>query len=298
MAYTSLNDYCKKTFGCKVYKIALDGGFTCPNRDGSLGTGGCIFCSQGGSGEFSQSRLLSVTDQIERGKEFIQKKMPKGQVKYIAYFQAFTGTYAPLPVLRAKYTEAIRHPDIAVLSIATRPDCLGPDVLDLLSEMNMIKPVWVELGLQTVKEESVGYIRRGYENEVYDRAVRECKSRGLLVVTHVILGLPGETKEDMLNTVRHVVAAGSDGIKLQLLQVLSGTDLEKDYLAGKFECLTMEEYLDILKDCLTLLPKEMVVHRLTGDPDKKLLVAPKWCTDKKKVLNAIQKRIRETEALK
>ncbi len=288
MKYYSLNEYLKTTFGCKVYKIALDGGFTCPNRDGSIGMGGCIFCSQGGSGEFASGRCLSVSEQIENGKELVASKLPKTrEVTYIAYFQAFTNTYAPVDVLHNKYLEAIKHPDVAVLSIATRPDCLGSDVLELLSEMNLIKPVWVELGLQTTKEESVKYIRRGYENSVYDTAVTALKSRGINVVTHVILGLPGETKTDMLNTVRHVCEVGSDGIKLQLLHVLKDTDLEKDYLAGKFKCLEMDEYLDILKDCVALLPENMVVHRVTGDPDKKLLVAPMWCADKKRVLNAI-----------
>jgi len=288
MDYYRLNDYLKKTFGCKVYKISLDGGFTCPNRDGKLGTRGCIFCSGLGSGEFAQSRSLSVTEQIERGKELVRKKLPQDSpVKYIAYFQAFTNTYAPVEVLRAKFTEAISHPEICALSVATRPDCLEPEVLDLLSELNAIKPVWVELGLQTSNERTAEYIRRGYPLKVYDRAVAELKARNILVVTHVILGLPGETREDMLNTVSYVVSAGSDGIKLQLLFVLKNTDLEKEYLAGKFKCLEFDEYLSILKDCVALLPKDMVVHRITGDPDKKLLVAPLWAADKKRVLNAI-----------
>lgn len=284
-----LNDYLKETFGCKVYKIALDGGFTCPVRDGTLDDRGCIFCSAGGSGEFASSRDLSVTEQIERGKQKVAAKIKDG--KYIAYFQAYTGTYAPLEKLEALFTEAIHHPDVAALSVATRPDCLPEEVLDLLSRLNRIKPVWIELGLQTVLEATARYIRRGYELPVYDRAVRELRQRGIEVITHVILGLPGETKEDMLETVRYVARSGATGIKLQLLHILKGTGLAKEYEAGKVRVLSEDEYLDILKDCVRLIPDSVVIHRLTGDGDKKLLIAPLWSADKKHVLNRIKKEI-------
>ncbi|MBP5304240.1 MAG: TIGR01212 family radical SAM protein, partial [Lachnospiraceae bacterium] len=224
-----LNTYLKETFGCKVYKIALNGGFTCPNRDGKIDTRGCIFCSAGGSGDFAENPELSVTDQIEAGKKRLEGKIKDG--KYIAYFQAFTNTYGPVDKLRRLFTEAINHPDVVALSVATRPDCLPEEVLTLLSELNKIKPVWVELGLQTVKETSAKYIRRGYPLFVYEKAVRDLKDIGINVITHVILGLPGESTEDMLATVRYVCESGRSGIKLQLLHVLKGTDLEKEYLA-------------------------------------------------------------------
>lgn len=290
MEYYSLNDYLKNTFGCKVYKVSIDGGFTCPNRDGTIGTGGCIFCSAGGSGEFAQSRCLSITEQIERGKELVKNKLPRDNSgKYIAYFQAFTNTYAPVEILRSKYMEAVSHPDIVAISIGTRPDCLPPEVISLLCEINRIKPVWVELGLQTIHEATSCYIRRGYTLDVYDVAVRKLKNAGLYIVTHVILGLPGETEPDMLETVKYVADSGVDGIKLQLLFILRNTDLEKEYLLGKIKCMEMDEYISLLKKCVSLLPGEMVVHRVTGDPDKKSLVAPLWTTDKKRVLNAIKK---------
>ena len=284
-----LNEYLRETFGCKVYKIALSGGFTCPNRDGKLGTGGCIFCSAGGSGEFAEDPKKSITAQIEDGKKRVSDKIKAG--KYIAYFQSFTGTYAPVNVLRKLFTEAITHPDIAVLSIATRPDCLPPEVLDLLSELNGIKPVWIELGLQTIHEKTVGYIRRGYETYVYDRAVQELHERGIKVITHVILGLPGETKEDMKETVKHVCSIGSDGIKLQLLHVLKDTDLEKEYIEGKFNVLSEDEYISILKEIVPIIPDTCVIHRLTGDGDKRLLVAPLWSGDKKYVINRVRKEV-------
>ena len=228
-----LNDYLRRKFGCKVYKLALNGGFTCPNRDGTIGTRGCIFCSAGGSGEFAQDPGLSIKDQIELAKQRVAGKIKDG--KYIAYFQAYTGTYAPIPYLREKYLEAIKHPDIVALSIATRPDCLPEEVLDLLFELNKIKPVWIELGLQTIHEHTARFIRRGYELSVYDDAVRKLRKRGIEVITHVILGLPGETKEDMLATVRYVCDSGATGIKLQLLHVLKGTDLEQVYLETKIQ---------------------------------------------------------------
>ena len=288
-----LNTYLKETFGSKVYKIALNGGFTCPNRDGKLDSRGCIFCSAGGSGDFAESSELSVTEQIEVGKKRLQGKIKGG--KYIAYFQAFTNTYGPADKLQKLFTEAINHPDVVALSIATRPDCLPEEVLALLSELNKIKPVWVELGLQTINEESAKYIRRGYPLSVYDKAVKDLKDIGVKVITHVILGLPGENKEDMLDTVRYVCKSGSDGIKLQLLHVLKGTDLEKDYLAGKFKVLSEDEYIDIIKMCLKEIPPEVVIHRLTGDGDKKILVAPLWSGDKKHVLNRINAIIKDTD---
>ena len=299
MNYISLNEYLRDTFGCKVYKVSINGGFTCPNRDGTLDTRGCIFCSGYGSGDFAEDASLSVTEQIERGKKRIETKMPKKinaatgvtSNKYIAYFQAFTNTYAPVERLRALYTEAINHPDIVAVSIGTRPDCLPENVLELLSELNQIKPIWIELGLQTIHEKSADYIRRGYALPVYDKAVEELKSRSIDVITHVILGLPGETREDMLETVRYVGKSGVQGIKLQLLHVIKGTDLEKDYNMGLFKCMTMEEYVDLIYTCISVLPKDIVIHRMTGDGAKKTLVAPLWSADKKRVLNALNKRL-------
>ncbi|MBR5178852.1 MAG: radical SAM protein [Lachnospiraceae bacterium] len=378
-----LNDYLRRQFGCKVYKLALNGGFTCPNRDGTLDTRGCIFCSAGGSGEFAQNPNLSIKEQIELAKQKVAGKIKDG--KYIAYFQAYTGTYPPcstpvdtstkcipsnvtfkkcnqtcdnhntstftagsngvtdtavdglpkihqniscnIPYLRQKYLEAINHPDVVALSIATRPDCLPEEVLDLLFEVNKIKPVWIELGLQTIHETTAQYIRRGYNLSVYDDAVRKLRKRGIEVITHVILGLPGETKEDMLATVRYVCDSGATGIKLQLLHVLKGTDLEKVYLekisdsenlivgknltVGKnlavgsdvfkkkdlyaniqnFNILSEDEYIDLLKVCVAIIPEDIVIHRLTGDGDKKLLVAPLWSANKKHVWNRIQHEV-------
>jgi len=284
-----LNEYLRKKFGSKVYKIALNGGFTCPNRDGTLGTGGCIFCSAGGSGEFAEDAGKSITQQIEDGKRRVEGKMREG--RYIAYFQAYTNTYAPVSRLRELFTEAINHPDVLAISVATRPDCLPDDVLDLLSELNRIKPVWVELGLQTIHPRSAKYIRRGYELDVYDLAVAELRERGIEVITHVILGLPGETVEDMVETVRYVSAGGTTGIKLQLLHILKGTDLEKEYREGKVHVLSEDEYIDILKRCVQVIPENVVVHRLTGDGDKKILVAPLWSGDKKHVWNRIQREV-------
>ena len=284
-----LNAYLRETFGCKVYKLALNGGFTCPNRDGTKGNRGCIFCSAGGSGDFAESPQLSVTEQIEQGKQRVAAKIKDG--KYIAYFQAYTNTYAPVNILRDKFLEAIRHPDVVALSIATRPDCLPSDVLDLLEELNNIKPVWVELGLQTIHAQSADYIRRGYDLDVYDKGVKELRKRKIEVVTHVILGLPNETKEDMVATVDYVCKSGATGIKLQLLHVLKHTDLLTDYEAKRFEALTEDEYIDILKACVAVIPEDVIVHRLTGDGDKKILVAPLWSANKKRVWNRIQKEV-------
>lgn len=290
MKYTTLNSYLKEKFGCKVYKISLDCGFTCPNRDGTLGYGGCIFCSEGGSGDFAENRTLGVTEQIEAGKEKVKNKIKSG--KYIAYFQAFTNTYADVNTLEKLYTEAINHPDIVALSVATRPDCLEQEKVELLGKLNKIKPIFVELGLQTVNENTAKYIRRGYTLDVYDDAVERLHEQGINVVTHIIIGLPYETKEDMLSSVKYVCKV-TDGIKLQLLHILKGTDLAKDYCEHKFEVLTLEEYTDIIAECVKIIPENVVIHRLTGDGAKKDLIAPLWSADKKKVLNTINKRLSE-----
>lgn len=290
MKYTTLNNYLKERFGEKVYKIALNGGFTCPNRDGKIGTRGCIFCSKGGSGDFAESPDLTITEQIENGKKRLEKKIKNG--KYIAYFQAFTNTYAPVEKLRAIYTEAIIHPDIVALSIGTRPDCLGDDVLALLDELNKIKPIFVELGLQTINENTARYIRRGYTLEVYDKAVADLHKIGINVVTHIILGLPGESKNDMLKSVEYACKV-TDGIKLQLLHILKGTDLAKDYKQGKFDVLTLEQYTEIIKECVQIIPENVVIHRLTGDGAKKDLIAPLWSADKKTVLNTISRALKD-----
>lgn len=292
MEYLSFNKYLKDKFGQKVYKISLDGGFTCPNRDGKIDTRGCIFCSKGGSGDFAQNRDLSITEQIENGKKIVEKKIKSG--KYIAYFQAFTNTYAPVEILRAKYSEAINHPDIVALSIATRPDCLGDDVIELLYEMNKIKPVFVELGLQTIHSDSAKYIRRGYSLEVYNEAVKKLKNIGVNIVVHIILGLPNENENDMLETVKYVCESGANGIKLQLLHIIAGTDLAKDYEKGLFKTLEFDEYVELIAKCVAIIPKNIVIHRLTGDGAKKDLIAPLWSADKKRVLNAINKALRES----
>ena len=290
MAYTRLNEYYRRKFGCKVYKLSLDAGMTCPNRDGKLGTGGCIFCSGAGSGEFAESGN-SIRDQLEKAKRRVEAKNRGG--KYIAYFQSFTNTYAPAEYLRKIYREAIAPEEIVGLAIGTRPDCLGADVLDVLSEINAIKPVSVELGLQTIHEPSVKYIRRGYVNRVYYEAVKNLKARGIEVVTHIILGLPGETPEMAAATTAAAVAAGTDGVKFHLLHVLRGTDLAADYEAGKFACLSMEEYALWLKACLARVPEGVVVHRITGDGAKKDLIAPLWSADKKRVLNYLNQKLED-----
>ena len=290
MRYNSLNNYLRNKFGKKVYKISIDGGFTCPNRDGKISTGGCIFCSAKGSGDFATSKSLSITQQIEQGKERVRSKTKDNS--FIAYFQAFTNTYAPIDVLESKFTEAINYKDIVALSVATRPDCVDDNVLKLLEKLNKIKPVWVELGLQTIKESSVDYIRRGYENSVYVDTATKLRNIGIEVITHIILGLPNESKFDMLRSV-DFACKYSDGIKLQLLHILKGTDLLKDYEDSKFNALTMEQYIDILCDAVSIIPKNVVIHRLTGDGDKKILVAPLWSGNKKVVLNTINKTFEE-----
>lgn len=281
--YRSLNQHYQEKFGCKVYKLSVDAGFTCPNRDGTLGTRGCLFCSGEGSGEFAEKTGSDIREQLERAKERVRKKIRNG--KFIAYFQAFTNTYGPVECLRKLYREAMEPEDIVGIAIGTRPDCLGEDVIALLAELNRIKPVSVELGLQTTYEPSVAYIRRGYENPVYFDAVRRLKAAGIEVVTHIILGLPGETPEIAAETTRQAVEAGTDGVKFHLLHVLRGTDLETEYRAGKFRCLTLEEYARWLSGCLAMVPERVVVHRITGDGAKRDLVAPLWSADKKRVLN-------------
>lgn len=288
--YISLNDYLKKEYGTKVYKLALSAVTTCPNRDGTVGFGGCIFCGEEGSGSFAEPKCESVTEQIEKAKLRIKAKTQAD--RFIAYFQSFTNTYAPVEYLEKVFFEAISHPQVVILSIATRPDCLSDKILELLSRLNKIKPVWVELGLQTIHEKTANYIRRGYPLSVYDSAVKSLKEIGVKVITHMIIGLPYETEEMIVKTVDYIGKSGADGIKLQLLHVLKGTDLEKEYAKGEFECLTLEKYTEILKKCLERLPQNIVVHRITGDGDKKRLVAPLWSADKKKVLNYINKELK------
>lgn len=290
--YHSLDFHLKETFGKKVYKLSLDGGMTCPNRDGTAGRGGCIFCSAGGSGDFAAPRTASVKEQAEAAKALVAGKI-KGDASYIAYFQSYTNTYAPLPYLRALFTEAMALPDVCALSVATRPDCLPPETIALLNELSQKKPVWVELGLQTIHEKTAEFIRRGYSLDVFEDAYGRLKAAGIPVITHVILGLPGETREDMLKTVRYLAGKRVDGIKLQLLHVLKGTDLFPLYEAGAFRTLEMEEYFALAGDCLKLLPPETVVHRLTGDGPKRLLAAPLWSADKKKVLNGLHRYLKE-----
>ncbi|MBR5779643.1 MAG: TIGR01212 family radical SAM protein [Clostridia bacterium] len=285
--YYSLNDYLKEKFGEKVYKLSLDLGFTCPNRDGTLDTRGCSFCLAGSSHFASTGR--NINEQIERAKELVLKKTKAK--KFIAYFQSYTNTYAPTELLKSVFSQVIAREDIVALSIATRPDCLPDEVISLLAELNKQKPVWVELGLQTANEKTAVNIRRCYKNEIYEKAVRSLNSVGIEVITHVILGLPDETKADMLNTVDFAISCGTKGIKLQLLHVLKGTDLCDDYEKGLFKVLSFDEYVDILFDCIRRLPKDVVVHRITGDAPKKFLVAPLWSADKKTVMNEIARRM-------
>ncbi|MBQ6152494.1 MAG: TIGR01212 family radical SAM protein [Ruminococcus sp.] len=282
--FYSLSDYCKEKFGWKVYKLSLSSGCSCPNRDGKLGTKGCIFCSNGGSGEFAESAYLSVTEQLRAAKTRVEEKY-KG-ASYIAYFQPFSNTYGDPAYLRALYYEAIAPHCVVGLSVATRPDCLEDEIIDLLSQINRVKPVTVELGLQTIHESTARYIRRGYSLSVYDDAVERLHKEGIEVVTHLILGLPGETPQMMLDSVKYV-GQRTDGIKLQLLHVIEGTDLAEEYRKGRFQTLTLEEYTDILCRAIELLPEKVVIHRITGDGDKRSLIAPLWSADKKRVLNYI-----------
>lgn len=284
-----LNEYLKKEYGGKVYKLALSAVTTCPNRDGKVGFGGCIFCGEEGSGSFASPASLNISEQIEMAKAKIKSKTDAD--KFIAYFQSFTNTYAPVEYLEKVFFEAILHPQVVILSIATRPDCLPDEILALLKRLNKIKPVWVELGLQTIHEKTAQYIRRGYPLSVYDDAVKKLKNIGINVITHMIIGLPFESEKMIIETADYIGQSGADGIKLQLLHVLKGTDLEKEYLAGKFKTLSLERYTEILKKCLAVLPPDMVIHRITGDGDKKKLIAPMWSGDKKKVLNYINKEL-------
>lgn len=289
--YHSLDYMLKERFGEKVYKLTLNGGMSCPNRDGKLGTGGCIFCSAGGSGDFAGDPAQSIDRQIAQQKELICKKRPVNT--FIAYFQAYTNTYAPVEYLRALFTQALSHPEVAALSIGTRPDCLGEDVLDLLSQLNRIKPVWVELGLQTIHPATARYIRRGYPLSCFEEAMKNLHARDLDIIVHTILGLPGETTEQMLQTISFLNHQPIQGIKMQLLHVLKGTDLADDYLAGKFSVLSQEAYVDLVISCLEHLSPDIVVHRITGDGPRDLLIAPLWSSAKRTVLNEIHHQMKE-----
>lgn len=291
--YHALDLFLKNKFGHKVYKLSLNAGLTCPNRDGTIDTRGCIFCSAGGSGDFAQSPALSITGQIESAKALVSNKITDG--RYIAYFQAYTNTYGPVDYLRKIYLEAVENDDIAAISIATRPDCLSDEILLLLDEINHIKPVFIELGLQTIHERSATFIRRGYRLSVYDDAVKKLNKLGILSVVHIILGLPGETVEDMLATVDYVVKSGIHGIKLQLLHVLKGTDLYDYYIkhSAEFHLMNSADYTDCVICALERIPPDIVIHRLTGDGPKKILEAPLWSADKKRVLNTITHELKE-----
>ena len=283
--YHSLDYEMKHRFGEKVYRLSLNGGMTCPNRDGTCGTRGCIFCSAGGSGDFAASPSLSIKEQLASQKALIRKKRPVQ--RFIAYFQAYTNTYAPVDYLRPLFLDAISDPEVAVLSIATRPDCLGPDVLRLLDELNRMKPVWIELGLQTMHDKSAHFIRRGYPLSCFEQAVSALRSIGIEVITHIILGLPGESNAQMLQTCDYLNTLDIQGVKLQLLHVLKNTDLGILYEASPFPVMTMEAYISLLIDCIERLSPQLIIHRLTGDGPKDLLIAPLWSTYKRTVLNQI-----------
>lgn len=292
--YRSLDYHLRDRYGEKIYKVSLDGGMTCPNRDGTLGKCGCIFCSEGGSGDFAGDRTHPIHQQIEEQKARLSPKFPA--THFIAYFQAYTNTYAPVPYLEKIFQEAISHPGIVALSIGTRPDCLEDDVVELLSRLNMVKPVWVELGLQTIHESTAAYIRRGYPLSCFEDSLKRLRTAGLEVVVHTILGLPGESREDMLATMDYLNARDIQGIKLQLLHVLKGTDLAYDYLAGKFKVLERTEYIDLVADCLEHLDPSIVIHRVTGDGPKDLLIAPLWASRKREVLNLLHHRLKERQS--
>ena len=288
--YHSLDYELKKRFGEKVYRLTLNGGMSCPNRDGHIGYGGCIFCSGGGSGEFAANPSLSIQQQIKAGRQMLSAKRPVH--KYIAYFQAFTNTYGPVEYLRSIFTEAISCPEVVLLSIATRPDCLQPEILALLTELNQIKPVWVELGLQTMHENTAAFIRRGYPLSVFEDAVKRLRLAGIELITHVILGLPGETREHMLGTIRYLNTQDIQGIKLQLLHILKGTDLAVLYEQNPFPVFCMEEYVQMILSCVEILRPDIVIHRLTGDGPRDLLIAPLWSSAKREVLNRIHQSFR------
>lgn len=291
MYYRTLNGYLRDTYGEKLYKLSLKGALTCPNRDGTLGERGCIFCSAGGSGEFAEVASHSVREQLEDAKKRVRGKFDG--TGFIAYYQAFTNTYGDVEELEERFMETVAQPEVKVLSIATRPDCLGAGVLSVLDRLNRIKPVWVELGLQTIHEETAAYIRRGYCLPVFDEAVKALRNIGILVIVHLILGLPGETREMMLQTVDYISRRDVQGVKLQLLHVLKDTDLACAYRQGDFQVMTMEDYIALLGQCVERLREDIVIHRMTGDGDKRLLIAPLWSGDKKRVINAINRYFRE-----
>ena len=296
MRQKMISEVLKERYGTKVYKLALTSGCTCPNRDGTAGYGGCSFCSEGGSGEFA-APLLPLEEQIREARRRVDQKIPArippDKRRYVAYFQSFTNTYGDPERLGALYMEAAMRPEICAVSVGTRPDCLPPDMLTALSAVNRVKPVWVELGLQTVHERTAGAVNRCWRFPVYEEAVRTLKALDMQVITHVIFGLPGESREDMLETVRVISAMRphTDGIKLQQLQILEGTRMGREYKAHPFPLMSLDEYCDLLRDSLAILPEDVVIHRLTGDGPKALLIAPKWCADKKRVMNTIRKRV-------
>ena len=292
MYINMLSEYLIETYGEKLYRISLDGGMTCPNRDGTCGDKGCIFCTESGSGEFTPDKLLSIDEQIERAKDLVSHKSKSN--RYIAYFQSFSNTYAPVDYLRKLYFDVINREEVAVLSIATRPDCLGEEVIKLLYELNEIKPIWVELGLQTSNEDTAAFIRRGYSNEIYENAVENLKAAGCKIITHLILGLPYENKEDMIKSARYA-GEFSDGIKFHMLYIAKNTDIEKIYLKGELKLLSIEEYTNVLCECLRVIPEEVVIHRITGDGDKKPLIAPIWTANKKKVLQEIHNAFKDRD---
>ena len=294
MYWNDLNSRLKAQYGCKVYKLALSSGCSCPNRDGTRGTRGCIFCSAGGSGDFAADAALSITDQIESQISILSQKRPIH--KYIAYFQAYTNTYAPVEYLEKIFTEAISHPKIVALSIGTRPDCLSPEIVALLSRLNKQKPVWIELGLQTIHESTARYIRRGYPLCVFDDAVKRLRKENIEVIVHTILGLPGENTADILETMEYLNHMDIQGIKLQLLHVLRGTDLAADYEKGLFQTYERDEYLSLLINCLEHLRPDIVIHRITGDGPKDLLIAPLWASRKREVLNMLHHRMKEEQS--
>ncbi|MEN8078474.1 TIGR01212 family radical SAM protein [Clostridioides difficile] len=287
--YHSLNYFLRNKFNEKIYKISLDGGFTCPNRDGKVAKGGCTFCSARGSGDYAGSRILSITEQFDDRKKMMEKKWKEG--KYIAYFQAYTNTYAPVDELRRKYEEALAQENVVALSIGTRPDCLDDDVLDFLEEINKKTYLWIELGLQTINDESARNFNRGYDFEVFDRSLKKLQERGIEVVVHTIFGLPGETKEDMLKTIDYVAHSGAQGIKFHLLHLMQGTKMVEQYESGELELLSKEDYIDLICKGVAMIPEEMVVHRLTGDAPRQSLIGPMWSLKKWEVLNDIDKAL-------
>ena len=287
----NLSEYLKERFGEKVYRLSLSSGCTCPNRDGTAGYGGCTFCSAGGSGEFSAG-IAPIDEQIEEAKARIRQKTDAS--KFIAYFQAYTNTYGDIEKLRRLYLQTISREDIEVLSLGTRPDCLGPEVMEMLTELRRIRPLWIELGLQTIHEHTAERIRRGYSLPVFEEAYRKLKEAGIEVVIHIILNLPGESKEQMLETVRYLASLQPepDGVKLQMLQILKGTAMAEEYEREPFPLMGLEEYADLIAECSAILPEKTVLHRMTGDGPRRLLIAPLWCLDKKRVLNTINRRLK------